>query len=309
MAAVAPEQTGHTRHAGHAEQAEHAGNAKHAGRTPRAGRSGAEPPVTVVLAAGHEGGAAVGGVSTGRPLAEAVGAALDGSPDPVCVVPMTLGRDPKLIADCARALRWLGRGEGAGSGGHGGHGGHGGPGSAGGGRLVLAPPFATADHLTAWLRTAALKAVRSAPETSAVLVTAPASRPFEDADLFRVARLVRQYGRHRWVEVAFDGGDPDVAEGVERCLRLGARHVGLVRAAFGPLDGVPEGVLDTGPLLTGAAVDEVLRSRVAQALHRLTRGDDGIGAGLDAEHGHGYAHTHGPGDGHSHPHGHDHSPH
>ncbi|MER5728154.1 cobalamin biosynthesis protein CbiX [Streptomyces sp. NPDC002138] len=265
----------------------------------QSGHDGQAPPAAVVLGAGHEGGAAIGGVAAGRPLAEAVRAALAASPGPVCVVPMTLGRDPRLIADCARALRWLGRGEGR-------------------DRLALAPPFATVDHLTAWLRTAALRAVRSAPQTSAVLITAPAAGPFEDADLFRVARLVRQYGAHRWVEVAFDGGDPDLAEGVERCRRLGARHVALLRAAFGPLDdvrGVPAGVLDTGPLLTEAAIAEVLRSRVAHALHRLAHGDDGTGAGLDAEHGHGYAHAHGPDGGHdhahprAHPHDPDHSPH
>ncbi|MFZ3474384.1 sirohydrochlorin chelatase [Streptomyces sp. 4.24] len=239
---------------------------------------------SVVLAGGHEGGAAAGAVQTGRPLAEAVGEALAASSGPVCVVPMTLGRDPRLIADCARALRWLGRDEEP-------------------GRLVLAPPFATADHLTAWLRTAALKAVREAPEGSAVLVTAPAAGPFEDADLFRVARLVRQYGHHRWVEVAFDGGDPDLAEGADRCRRLGASRVCLVRAAFAGPDRVPAGVLDTGPLLSRAAVDQVVRTRVQEALHRLSHGRDGITEGLDAEHGHGYAHAHGPDGDHGRTHG------
>lgn len=244
-------------------------------RPRRAPASGA----TVVLAGGHEGGAAAGAVSSGRPLTGAVREALAASPDPVCVVPMTLGRDPGLIADCARALRWLGREEGR-------------------GRLALAPPFATADHLTAWLRTAALRAIREAPDTSAVLVTAPAAGPFEDADLFRVARLVRQHGHHRWVEVAFDGGDPDLAEGVERCRRLGADQVGLIRAAFTAADGVPDGVLDTGPLLSEAAIAQVVRARVQEALHRLAHGQDGIAEGLDAEHGHGYAHAHGPGGDH-----------
>ncbi|MCP3753496.1 sirohydrochlorin chelatase [Streptomyces sp. TBY4] len=252
----------------------------------RPGRA-TESAASVVLAGGHEGGGSAGAVHPGRPLAEAVRAALGASPEPVCVVPMTLGRDPGLIADCARALRWLGREEGA-------------------GRLVLAPPFATVDHLTAWLRTAALKAVREAPDTSAVLVTAPAAGPFEDADLFRVARLVRQYGHHRWVEVAFDGGDPDLAEGAERCRLLGAGHVSLVRAAFAPPDVLPDGVLDTGPLLSGAAIAQVVRARTREALHRLAHGRDGVAEGLDAEHGHGYAHSHGPGGDHGH-HDHDHT--
>ncbi|MFE2287415.1 sirohydrochlorin chelatase [Streptomyces sp. NPDC059443] len=243
-----------------------------------------ESASTVILAGGHEGGAAAGALSAGRPLAEAVRRALAASPAPVCVVPMTLGRDPALIADCARALRWLGRDEGL-------------------GRLALTPPFATVDHLTAWLRTAALKAVREAPDTSAVLVTAPAAGPFEDADLFRVARLVRQYGHHRWVEVAFDGGDPDLAEGVERCRRLGAVQVALIRAAFDAPAELPAGVLDTGPLLSEAAIAEVVRARVQEALHRLAHGQDGTAEGLDAEHGHGYAHAHGPGGDHGHTHG------
>lgn len=242
-----------------------------------------------MLAGGHEGGAATGALRAGRPLADAVRAALAAAPGPVCVVPMTLGRDPALIADCARALRWLGREEGH-------------------GRLVLAAPFATVDHLTAWLRTAALKAVRQSPGTSAVLVTAPAAGPFEDADLFRVARLVRQYGHHRWVEVAFDGGDPDLAEGVERCRRLGADQVALIRAAFAAPAVVPAGVLDVGPLLSDAAVAQVVRARAQEALHRLTHGQDGIAEGLDAEHGHGYAHSHGPGADHDHDHGHGHGP-
>ncbi|MFF3209430.1 sirohydrochlorin chelatase [Streptomyces sp. NPDC002886] len=248
----------------------------------RPGRA-TESAASVILAGGHEGGAAAGGVHPGRPLSEAVRAALAASPEPVCVVPMTLGRDPGLIADCARALRWLSREEGP-------------------GRLVLAPPFATVDHLTAWLRTAALKAVREAPDTSAVLVTAPVAGPFEDADLFRVARLVRQYGHHRWVEVAFDGGDPDLAEGAERCRRLGAGHVALVRAAFVPPAELPAGVLDTGPLLSDAAIAQVVRARAQEALHRLAHGHDGVAEGLDAEHGHGYAHTHGPGGDHDHTH-------
>lgn len=242
-----------------------------------------ESAASVILAGGHEGGSAAGAVHPGRPLAEAVRAALAVSPEPVCVVPMTLGRDPGLIADCARALRWLSREEGP-------------------GRLVLAPPFATADHLTAWLRTAALKAVREAPDTSAVLVTAPAAGPFQDADLFRVARLVRQYGHHRWVEVAFDGGDPDLAEGAERCRRLGAGHIALIRAAFAPPAGLPAGVLDTGPLLSEAAIAQVVRARTQEALHLLAHGRDGVAEGLDAEHGHGYAHSHGPGGDHDHGH-------
>ncbi|MET8540365.1 cobalamin biosynthesis protein CbiX [Kitasatospora sp. NPDC004799] len=242
---------------------------------------------TAVLAGGHEsdggrdlaalvapGSTVHAAAPAGRPLTEAVRSALAAAGDgPVCVVPMTLGRDPRLVADTARALRWLAAGEAR-------------------GRLALTAPFGAADHLIGWLRAAA----GTAPD-GAVLVTAPAAGPFEDAELFRIARLARQYGRHRWVEVAFDGGDPDPAEGAERCRLLGAREVTAVPASFGPaLRTVLPGVRDGGPLLRPSAVAGVVAARTAAALHLLGHGEDGIRAGLDAEHGHGHAHSHGPGD-------------
>ncbi|MFF9641888.1 sirohydrochlorin chelatase [Kitasatospora aureofaciens] len=272
----------------------------------------APQPAVVVLAGGHENdggrdlaglvtpsGAAAGrgpvfhaAAAAGRPLTEAVRSALAAVDGPVCVVPMTLGRDPKLVADTARALRWLADGEGR-------------------GRLALTAPFGAAEHLIGWLRAAAA----SAGGGDAVLVTAPAAGPFEDAELFRIARLVRQYGRHRLVEVAFAGGDPGPAEGVERCRLLGADRVTAVPASFGPAlpaDLRDSDVRDGGPLLRPSAIAGVVAARTAAALHLLGHGEDGILAGLDAEHGHGYAHSHGPGgghhsDGHGHGHGHKHS--
>lgn len=285
----------------------------------------ARQPATVVLAGGHEsdGGrdlaALVGRVpaapeyvvhaaaAAGRPLAEAVRSALASGDAPVCVVPMTLGRDPGLIADTARALRWLAAGEGR-------------------GRLALTAPFGAAEHLIGWLRAAASAsaATATAAGEDALLVTAPAAGPFEDAELFRIARLVRQYGRHRRVEVAFTGGDPDPAEGVRRCRLLGADRVTAVPASFGPaLPAGPSGglltgstagsatgltgedVRDGGPLLRPSAIAGVVAARTAAALHLLGHGEDGILAGLDAEHGHGYAHSHGPGEQH---HSHSHTP-
>ncbi|WP_280693045.1 CbiX/SirB N-terminal domain-containing protein [Kitasatospora sp. GAS204B] len=269
----------------------------------------AVPPASVLLVGGHESGAAsrlrplvedaiaVSAVGVGRDLAAAVSQALAGSDRPVCVLPMTLGRDPRLVADAARTLRWL-------------------AGPAGQGRLALCDPFGSPAHLVGWLRAAAGRALGTeAAESSgpaetigatgtddaAVLVTAPVAGPFEDAELFRIARLVRQYRTHRWVEVAFEGGDPNLAEGVERCRRLGARRIVLLPAGFGPAPTVP-GAEDGGPLLSARAVAGVLRARVAVALDRLRHGEDGIAAGLNAEHGHGFPHSHGPADGHAHPH-------
>ncbi|WP_217164627.1 sirohydrochlorin chelatase [Streptomyces sp. AC512_CC834] len=210
--------------------------------------------------------------------------------EPVCVVPMTLGRDPELVSDAARTLLGLDPEERAGT--------------------VLAEPFGTAEHLVGWLRAAATRV----PEDGALLVTAPSGDPFVDADLFRIARLVRQYGRHRTVEVAFTGGDPDPAEGVRRCRALGAERVVLLPAAWvTPRAPDPERCEPGGPLLTASATAGVLEARVGDAWHRHDRhGDDGLPRGLTAAHTHGlshsHSHSHGPG-GHSHgPDDHAHEP-
>ena len=268
---------------------------------------------TLVLVGGHESdegrrlrpwvedGHAFRVADAGRGLVRAVEEALALSDLPVCVVPMTLGRDPRLVADTARGLDWSARSAG----------------STAAGRIALTEPFGSAEHLVGWLRAAGEGHAGGAPGRpgeTALLVTAPAAGPFEDAELFRIARLVRQYGRHRWVEVAFDGGDPDPGEGVERCLRLGARRVVLLSAAFDTrTTGVVSGAESGGPLLTPHAVVGVLGLRVRRALLRLRAGADGIADGLGAEHGHGYAHSHGPDEAdhtpvRTHPHPHSPSP-
>ncbi|QEU88127.1 hypothetical protein [Streptomyces viridosporus] len=246
-------------------------------------------PGEVVAVGGHEsdGGRALRGllgprvscVSGGRELFRRV-SALRARGEPVCVVPMTLGRDPELVADAARTLLALSAEDRAGT--------------------VLAEPFGTADHLVGWLRAAASRVAAD----KALLVTAPSGDPFVDADLFRIARLVRQYGRHRTVEVALIGGDPDPAEGVRRCRALGERRVVLLPAAWvTPRVPDPEHCEPGGPLLAAPAVAGVLDARVREAWERHDRlGDDGLSRGLRAAHDHGHAHTHGPG-GHAHTHG------
>ncbi|WP_435879265.1 cobalamin biosynthesis protein CbiX [Streptomyces mutabilis] len=260
---------------------------------------------TVVAVCGHEsdGGRALPGllgpdvscVRGGRELFRRVRASR-GRGEPVCVVPMTLGRDPELVADAARTLLALSPEERAGT--------------------VLAEPFGTADHLIGWLRTAAVRV----PGDRALLITAPSGDPFVDADLFRIARLVRQYGRHRTVEVALTGGDPDPAEGVRRCRALGAERVVLLPASW-VTPPVPDGehCEPGGPLLSAPAVTGVLGTRVRDAWERHDRlGDDGLTRGLTAADAHGHAHSHGPGGhdhahgghghGHGHAHGHAHGP-
>ena len=81
------------------------------------------------------------------------------SGEAACVVPMTLGRDPELVADTARTLRALPSAQTSGT--------------------LLAEPFGTGRHLTAWLRAAAGRT----PAASALLVTAPAAGLFDDAEL------------------------------------------------------------------------------------------------------------------------------
>lgn len=197
----------------------------------------------------------------------------------VVVVPMTFGRAPTVIADAARTLRDV-RGR-----------------LPGGARVALAAPFGDATLLVSRLRAVIRRhgAVRSA------LVVSRAIDPFADAELYRVARLARQYGRPGLVEVAFHGGDepdPDLGEGLERVRTLGGGRPALVSATLAPapvtgLDLPGEGV----PLFGAAPIRSVLDTRVADAVHRLDHGDDGIDAAHDAEDGHGYAHSHVAADG------------
>jgi len=265
-------------------------------------QSGRVSPGVVVAVHGHESpdigalrdlcGPQVVLVGRGRELFERVRGLL-ARPQRVCVVPMTLGRDPELAADAARALRALGP-----------------VGPVGERRVVLAEPFGTSQHLVGWLRAAAERV----PASTALLVTAPASDPFADAELYRVARLVRQYGEHRLVEVAFSGGDPDVDEGLRRCRALGAGRIALLSASFTPpkahgpcRSDTDEGVLAAGPLLSSAVVARVLDARVVQAWHRFDlHGWDGVDAALDAAHGHGFGHSHSHDHDHSHGHEHEH---
>ncbi|MEU0520221.1 hypothetical protein [Streptosporangium sp. NPDC006007] len=192
---------------------------------------------------------------------------------PAVVVPMTLGRDTGLAAQIAQILRWNGRGRRP-------------------GELLLAPPLGTPAHLVGWLRAAAGRVAlpASSPDGPwAVLVTAPSASAEEDAELFRVAHLVRRHSGLRWVEVALTGGDPDVAEGVSRCRLLGARQVAVVSASFVKPD-LPEGVTWAGPLLTAASLEELVRRRVETAGERWRRhADDGLAAVSGDHHHH---HTH-----------------
>lgn len=223
---------------------------------------------------------------------------------PVVVLPMTFGRNPTLVADTAKTLRWLGTG-----------------GSAP--RLALSDPFGTADHLTAWLRTAAIEVRRRDPE-AAMLVTADAANPFDDADLHRISHLVRTHGAGIPVETAAVGSIEELRDAVQRLRLLGSTHTFVVPAGFRRTATVCmtpfgtrgfSGVEFYGALLSEQAVLRVINERIRDTLHALSHGRTGVEAGLQADHGHGYAHSHAfeESGGHSHPHvsgmsaGHQHS--
>ncbi|MCT1883909.1 hypothetical protein AB6N35_02735 [Dietzia cinnamea] len=214
----------------------------------------------------------------GRDLADLVEAQAGQGAGVVVVVPMTFGRAPAMIADCSRTLRDV-RARLA-------------PGS-----VALAAPLGDATMLITRLRAV----IRKHGAVCSALVVSRAIDPFADAELYRLARLARQYGQPGLVEVAFRGGDepdPDLAEGLERVRALGGGRPALVSATLAPapvtgLDLPGEGEYLFGPAVLRSVVD----TRVREAVHRLDHGDDGIDVALDAEDGHGYAHSHVAADG------------
>lgn len=253
--------------------------------------------VRVVLVGGHESadGADLvrfeseveGAVSAspGRGFHNTVSAALTEG-DTVVVVPMTFGRNPTMVADTAKTLKWLA--------------------AKRPGRVALAAPFGQIDHLTAWLRTAANQA-KAKDASTALLVVAPTSNPFDEAEVHRIAYLVATHGALPEVGVAISDDVAELAASVERLHRLGAQHVVTVPAGFAAA--LPRVDAEySGPLMSGAAVVRVIRTRVCDALAALEDSYDGIDDGLMADHGHGYAHSHafeeGQGTWHSHGHGH-----
>lgn len=256
------------------------------------------PVARVLLVGGHESATGadlarfedpaqrVDVAAPGRGLHNSVSTALDAG-ETVVVVPMTFGRNPTMVADTAKTLKWLS--------------------SKHPGRAALAAPFGQLDHLTAWLRTAAIRAHASDGD-SALLIVAPRSDPFDEAELHRVAYLVGTHGALTEVAVAIADDADSLAASVSRLRRLGLRRIATVPAGFAAA--VPEADADyVGPLMSDAAIGRVIRTRVRDALAALAVGHDGIDDGLMADHGHGYAHSHAfeESQGRSHPHSHAHS--
>jgi len=199
------------------------------------------------------------------------------SGETVAVVPMTFGRNPTMVADTAKTLRWLA--------------------AKHPGRICLTAPFGTIDHLTAWLRTAA-NAVRAGDADAGLVVYATRSNPFDEAELHRIAYLAATHGAAEEMFPAILDETRGIRPTVERLRRLGIPRVALLPAGFAHHapealgTGVLADVRFAGPLMTDAAIARVVRTRVAAAMEDLATGHDGIAAGLDADHGHGYAHSH-----------------
>lgn len=230
----------------------------------------------------------------GRSLASAVEAAVTAGQS-VTVVPMTFGLDPTLIAETAKTLRWIRERGGAGAG------------------ITLAQPFGTTDHLIAHLRGAAVRLQRVAAG-AALVIAAAHSDNFNDAEVHRVAHLVRVESATPEVAVALQrpGHDP-LPEVAERLGRLGYARSGVIPAGFNEITDLPptdhHSMIPCGRLMTTGAIQRIVAERVAAAHHAAQHGHDGIDPALNADHDHGYAHSHndaGTEHGHTHSHAHSH---
>lgn len=92
----------------------------------------------------------------------------------------------------------------------------------------LGPHAFLIDALAHRVREAERQAKRTIPpEETAILVVGRGSRdPDSNSDVFKVSRLLWEGRPYRWVETAFYSlTGPNVPEGIERCVRLGARRV------------------------------------------------------------------------------------
>ena len=207
------------------------------------------------------------------------------------VVPASTSRDLTATTQAAQALQWMKKRE-------------------SGRTLLLAEPLSGDTYAIAQMRHHLRKL---AGEAGAVIFVSATVDPFADAELFRRVRLARQFSEDLEVEIAFDevAAAPNIAwpkpgEAEERLIKLGFRHIRKVRA---DLYSDPEG--RQVELFKETALRAAVVASAEKARHRAAHGEDGIEAGLLADHGAGFAHSHGDeeGEGHSraHPHGHHHS--
>lgn len=201
----------------------------------------------------------------------------------VVAVPLTLGAQDPLLADLGALLRWA--------------------------RVrwpettfLQAAPFASPEHLVGWASRQAGVAqgqtrAPAPPGETALLLVAEGRTPAANAEVCAAARLLWEHRDYQRVEVAFTGGArPTVAQGLDACLRLGARQVVAVplaltdgsflrevRAQVAAAD--PQAVC-AGPLLSPAGAAAVVRQRYEEALARWFRaGEDGLASDHGHDHG------------------------
>lgn len=207
------------------------------------------------------------------------------------IVPASTSRDLTATTQAAQALQWMKKHD---------------PDRT----LLLAEPLSGDTYAIAQMRHHLRKL---AGEADAVIFISATVDPFADAELFRRVRLARQFSEDLEVEIAFDdvaaapnSAWPMLGDAEERLRKLGCRHIRKVRA---DLYSDPEG--QQVGLFKETALRAAVVASVEKARHRAAHGEDGIEAGLLADHGAGFAHSHGDeeGEGHSHahPHGHHHS--
>lgn len=65
-----------------------------------------------------------------------------------------------------------------------------------------------------------------APDTAVILLGRGGSDPDANSDLYKITRLLWEKLNYKWIEPAFMGvTDPLIKEGVERCVKLGAKRI------------------------------------------------------------------------------------
>ncbi|MGN0095450.1 MAG: hypothetical protein ACI38U_05255 [Corynebacterium sp.] len=199
---------------------------------------------------------------------------------PLVVIPAGTGRALTSVTQAAQALQWARRS---------------------GTQVVLGPSLIDATRAVAEMR----RHLRAAAVShDGVLFRANTVDPFADAELLRRVRLAQQFSENLLVEVTFEGSWPSPDTARERLRLLGATGVAEIRADLGADHGAP--------LFRPSSLATAVQRASHTALHLLRdHHDDGIAAGLLADHATGFAHSHGDEDGHthSHPHSHSHSHH
>ncbi|AGP31835.1 hypothetical protein [Corynebacterium terpenotabidum] len=202
-----------------------------------------------------------------------------GADAPLIVLPSGTDRDLTSVTQAAQTLQWAQRS---------------------GAQVVLGPSLIDATRAIAEMR----RHLRDARGKDAVLFLARTVDPFADAELLRRVRLARQFSEDLEVEVAFEGSWPTPEQARERLRRLGASTVVEIRADLA----VGEDIGTAVPLFRASALTTAVERASHTALHLLRdHHDDGIAAGLLADHATGFAHSHGDADhhhGHGHPHAH-----